>query len=89
MDEQERGLDVQLGGKVVRVRSYGELVTAIIHPAEGLAEGYPLEAVSQEGKSIMTDVNNVMTVQQMIDLVVFLQPTYVEYMPQDYDPYFP
>lgn len=34
------------------------------------------EAVSREGKSLMTDANEVMTVRQMIDLVAFLQSRY-------------
>ncbi len=86
---QGRAIDVRLGGKVIRVRTYGELVTAIIHPSHDLAKGYPIEAVSQAGESLMADFNDVMTVQQLIDLVAFLQSKYVEYLPDDYDPYFP
>ncbi len=89
--EGELGDEVQvrLGGKVLRVRSYGELVTAIIHPSHDLAKGYPTEAVSRDGESLMTNFNDRMTVEQLIDLVAFLQSTYMEYLPDDFDPYFP
>ena len=82
-------VEVHLGGKVIHVRSYGELVTAIINPSHDLAKGYDESQVSKDGKSLMADYNAVMTVQQLIDLVAFLQSTYTEYLQTDYDPYFP
>ena len=85
----ERIIDVRLGGKVLRVRTYGELVTAIINPSHDLARGYETEAISSAGKSLMADYNASMTVQQLIDVVSFLQSKYQEYLPDDYDPYFP
>ena len=85
----ERALDVRLGGKVHRVRSYGELVTAVIHPSHDLARGYSPEVVAREGESLMSDFNETMTVQELIDLVAYLQSAYIEYLPNDYDPYFP
>lgn len=86
---QTGDMDVRLGGKVHRVRSYGELVTAIINPSHDIAKGAPAEAVSGEGESRMADYNQTLTVRQLMDLVAFLQSTYVEYLPDDYDPYFP
>jgi mono/diheme cytochrome c family protein len=86
---EARTIEVALGGKVRRVRTYGELVTAIIHPSHDLARGYPAEAVSRDGESLMVNYNDQMTVQQLIDLVAFLQSKYTEYLPKDYDPYFP
>ena len=69
---------VPLGGRTVRVKSYGELVTAIINPSHRLAPGYPAEKVSVNGESLMAlaYLNDVMTVQQLIDLVAFLQGSY-------------
>jgi hypothetical protein len=67
---------VELGGKVVRVRTYDELVTAIINPSHRLAQGYTPALVSKEGKSRMTVYNDVMTMAQLIDLVTFLQKHY-------------
>ena len=77
-----------LGGKVLRVKSYGELVTAIINPSHDLAKGQPTEKVSKEGKSLMTNFNDVMKVSQMIDLVAFLQSHYEKLEP-DYKSYYP
>ena len=67
---------VELGGKVTRVKSYGELVTAIINPSHKLADGYPPDRVSEEGESHMYIYNRYMTIQELIDLVMFLQPHY-------------
>lgn len=67
---------VILGGEVRKVRTYGQLVTAVINPSHDLATGYPKDLVQEEGASRMTDFNDVMTVQQLIDLVAFLQSRY-------------
>ncbi len=88
-DGDERAIHVTLGGEVRRVRTYGELVTAIINPSHDLARGHEPDAVSKDGKSFMADYNQEMTVQQMIDLVAFLQSTYIEYLPEEFEPYMP
>jgi hypothetical protein len=67
---------VELGGKVTRVKTYGELVTAIINPSHKLADGYPEDLVSEDGKSKMYVYNGFMTVQELTDIVMFLQPHY-------------
>ena len=67
---------VELGGAVTRVKTYGELVTAIINPSHKLAEGYAEDLVSEDGKSKMYVYNGFMTVQELTDLVMFLQPHY-------------
>lgn len=73
---------VQLGGTVTRVKTYGELVTAIINPSHKLAPGYPVELVSNDGESSKMPVyNGYMTVQELIDIVSFLQPHYNVYVP--------
>jgi len=73
---------VELGGKVTRVKTYGELVTAIINPSHKLAKGYPVEEVTNNGESKMPVYNGYMTVQELIDIVAFLQPHYDVYVPQ-------
>ena len=73
---------VALGGKVTRVKTYGELVTAIINPSHKLAQGYAAELVTNEGESKMPLYNGYMTVQELIDIVAFLQPHYDVYVPQ-------
>jgi len=67
---------VELGGAVTRVKTYGELVTAVINPSHKLAEGYAEDLVSEDGKSKMYVYNGFMTVQELTDLVMFLQPHY-------------
>ena len=67
---------VELGGSVTRVKTYGELVTAVINPSHKLAEGYAKDLVSEDGKSKMYVYNGFMTVQELTDLVMFLQPHY-------------
>lgn len=67
---------VELGGPVSRVKTYGQLVTAIINPSHELADGYAEEVVSEDGESKMYSYNRYMTVQELIDIVMFLQPHY-------------
>ncbi len=69
---------VTLGGKTPRIQAEGELVTSIINPSHKLAPRYPEDQVAVAGQSIMSAayLNDVMTVQQLIDLVAFLQSTY-------------
>lgn len=79
---------VALGGQVTRVRTYGELVTSIINPSHKLAPGYQPEEETEDGKSPMeaASLNETMTVQQLVDIVTYLQPLY-EVRPPAYDPY--
>lgn len=81
---------VRLGGEVSRIKTYGELVTSIINPSHRLARGYAADnGLTDEGESPMRNYNDVMTVNQLIDLVAFLQSHYVlwEYQPTTYGPY--
>lgn len=73
-------MNVILGGDVTRIRTYGELVTSIIHPTrlisdQALAKGKLPEI------SLMREVNREMTVAQLVDIVTFLQPTYRQIPP--------
>jgi mono/diheme cytochrome c family protein len=72
---------VELGGSVTRVKTYGDLVTSIINPSHKLAEGYPIDEVANDGESKMYVYNRYMTVQELIDLVAFLQPRYEVVVP--------
>jgi mono/diheme cytochrome c family protein len=60
---------VLLGGEVYALRTYGDLVTAVIHPAQARTAGLP-------GTGDMPQVNGTMTVAQMLDIVTFLHPHY-------------
>lgn len=72
---------VELGGKVSSVKTYGELLTAIINPSHKLAAGYPVDDVSSDGTSRMPVYNRFMTVQELIDIVMYLQPHYEVFVP--------
>ncbi|MBU2676695.1 MAG: cytochrome c [Gammaproteobacteria bacterium] len=56
--------------------SYGRLVTSIVNPSHRLSARYSRDKVSQEGESLMTFYNDVLTVTQLTDLVAFLQAHY-------------
>lgn len=73
---------VELGGKVTAVKTYGQLITAVIYPSHKLANGYAKEVVSQDGESNMYVYNEHMTVQELIDIVMFLQPQYDVVIPE-------
>lgn len=75
--EAEGPVMVVLGGKVSKVKSYGELVTSIINPSHRLARRFRKEEISEEGQSLMANYNDVMTVTELTDLVTFLQTQYV------------
>lgn len=89
---------VKLGGLVHRVRTYGDLVTAIVHPAHDITKPFksatPAEQFGDETDkatkttSPMPDFNNVITAQQLIDLTTFLHSRYREKPPEDYTYYF-
>lgn len=77
--EYREGLaHIRLGGQTTRVKTYGELVTSIINPSHRVAPRDREGGVLPDGQSIMTAayLNDVMTVQQLVDLVAFLQGTY-------------
>ena len=79
---------IALGGQTARVRTYGDLMTSIVNPSHRIAGGYPPEQVSIGGQSLMAKVflNEVMTVQQVVDLVALLQQAY-EFVPPPIEPY--
>ena len=76
-----------IGGEVSKLRTYGDLVTAIIHPSHGLSPGFDRKQMEGSKISPMPEFNQVMTVAQMIDLVAFLHPRYKKLDPAPY--YYP
>ena len=69
---------VVLGGEVTRVHSYGELVTAIVNPSHEISRRHPPEqvAVGDVSKMELADLNERISVAQLIDLVAYLQSKY-------------
>jgi len=76
---------VALGGEVIKVKTYGQLVTSIINPSHNIAKSFDRSKLEGEG-SPMPQVNDKMIVQQMIDLVAFLHSRYILLEP-DYSEY--
>ena len=77
LPESDGPLRIVLGsGSASRVQSYGDLVTSIVNPSHKLASRYRSNEVSEDGESLMTVYNDVMTVSQLTDLVAFLQQYY-------------
>lgn len=77
--ETPPGFTVELGGEVRKVKSYGELVTAITQPQHIVAPEYlaTLEKAKRDGvSSPMPDFNDRMTVSQLADIVTFLHAHY-------------
>jgi cbb3-type cytochrome oxidase cytochrome c subunit len=85
-------LNIQLGGEVALQKSYGDLVTSIINPSHKIAPRYKQKTsaeATEEGLSKMKNYNEVMTVQELVDLIAFLQSEYevVGIPTSDYYPY--
>jgi mono/diheme cytochrome c family protein len=71
-----------LGGPTTRIKTYGELVSSIINPSHKLIRNIPADAITIDGESLMVIYNEILTVQQLIDLVAFLQAQYEVTIPQ-------
>lgn len=80
---------VELGGDVTMVKTYGDLVTSIINPTHKLARGYAEEVVAEDGESKMYVYNHHMTVQELTDIVMYLQPHYDVVVPNFRYPVYP
>ena len=72
-------MTVEIGGMQTRLSTYGELVTSVINPSHQIARKYRSEEFAVDGKSRMTNYNDVLTVTELIDLVAFLQDQYSEF----------
>ncbi len=67
-----------LGGDTARVRTYGDLVTSIVNPSHEVAREDVPDQTGRNRTSPMASayLNNVVTVQQLVDIVAFLQAAY-------------
>lgn len=90
--EIKHGTGFQLGGKVRRIKTYGELVTAVIDPGHDVAPEFAATRDTKEGeqaKTTMPPYNSDMTVRQLGDIVIFLHSRYQEEGPDFPDYPFP
>ena len=69
-------LKIPLGGEVTSLKSYGGLVTSVINPSHKVPSFYDQKTSTEGDLSKMKNYNEVMTVQELIDLVTFLQSEY-------------
>lgn len=76
-----KAFNLTLGGEITRVKTYGELVTSVINPSHVLSENFKKQLTDAK-ESPMPQFNHQMTVEQMIDLVAFLQPRYKVVLPE-------
>ncbi len=67
---------IPLGGEVPSIKTYGELVTSVINPSHKISFKYREGMTTASGESRMRNYNEVMTVQNLVDLVTFLQDEY-------------
>jgi hypothetical protein len=70
---------VPLGGTSSLVKTYAQLVTSVINPSHKLAprsKTIEEKIINEDWSSKMRVFNDVMTVQELIDVVAFLQPKY-------------
>ncbi|HEX9783938.1 MAG TPA: c-type cytochrome [Opitutaceae bacterium] len=69
-------ITIPLSGEVNRVRTYGQLVTSIVNPQHIVSSQYEDKYTDAEGRSLMPDFNKTMTVDEMVNLVAYLQSHY-------------
>jgi hypothetical protein len=67
---------VKLGGLAMREPSDGELVTSIVNPSKHLYPAGEAERITSGSGSRMANLNESMTVQNLIDIVAFLHERY-------------
>jgi len=81
-------LKIHLGGEVTSLKTYGDLVTSVINPSHKVASFYNQKTSTEGGLSNMKNYNEIMTVQELIDLVTFLQSEYQVISPPTHYPYY-
>ena len=72
----DENLNVNLGGKVTTIKTYGELVTSILNPDHRIARHYRQVRTNEDGTSKMRRYNEFITVQDLVDIVTFLESEY-------------
>ena len=77
--EGESPVTLELGGTIVHAKTYADLVTSIISPDHVVSDEYlsTLPRDARRGATTVMPINHQMTVEQLIDLVIFLNSRYV------------
>ncbi|NND06054.1 MAG: cytochrome C [Saprospiraceae bacterium] len=80
--EQSGHPHLPLGGETTKVKNYGDLVTSIINPSHKINREYIIQMRRIVDNSPMTNYNEVMTIQELINLVTFLHGEYELVVPE-------
>ncbi|MEJ2384563.1 MAG: c-type cytochrome [Xanthomonadales bacterium] len=89
--ETELPFVLEIGGEVLRVKNYGELLTAVVNPDHIISRKYRDLMKQAEREAIMTPMpyrGEDMTVAELIDLVEFLHSHYTRLQPNYYHGYY-
>ena len=82
---------VKLGGDVTHLKTYGELVTSVINPSHKISQQdtshQKLTLIEGMSKMELPRYNEIMTVQELVDIVAFLQSEYKLVVPDVTYPY--
>jgi len=77
VEREKLDINVPLGGSVTAVKTYGDLVTSIINPSHKISRRYNQPGlVTGDDESSMIVYNEIITVQQLVDLVTYLESNY-------------
>jgi mono/diheme cytochrome c family protein len=78
---EDPDINIELGGQVTAVKTYGDLMTSVINPSYRASRRHVnQDIVTEDGKSRMIAYNDTMTVQQLVDVVTYLESNY-EFVP--------
>lgn len=84
-DEKYDDPEIVLGGTVTSIKTYGELVTSVINPSHKISKKHLKDHKMTLGDGVSKmefyHYNEIMTVQQLVDLVTFLQSEYTVVKP--------
>jgi hypothetical protein len=90
--EEAGDVHIPLGGEVTRIKSYGELLTSVINPSHRISKKYKKDQEvtlpGDQSKMELYNYNEVMTVQELVDIVMFLQSEYELIVPENTYPYY-
>jgi len=82
---------LDIGGKVYRVKNYGELLTAVVNPDHIISPKYKAMLEQAEREAIITPMpyrGEDMTVAELVDLIEFLHSHYTRLQPAYYTGYY-
>lgn len=83
---------LEIGGEVYRVKTYGELLTAVVNPDHIISPKYIAMLENAERGVVISPMpyyGEEMTVAELIDVVTFLHAQYKRLQPEFYQEFYP